>query len=262
MVNLKYNGQYIRPAQYATALVSDQTARTYYQLEFVVTLTYPPGGELVDNANESGEKIASVKFVNTIDNSRSPPKTSKVNFDDNGPLAWDDKAPPLAVREYENGKVDSMAKLKERLQLVEKNCSRLEELYQRIDTCSPHQIVWDAPSPTQSEYITKVEDESPGHGNTGRLDVRNDAKEIVLAASAGETRSERTSTQTILSILKDYSFGNDLRMSEDDWRFIMKVHGNGVTRSASEPPKRRNKSGLVNLKIFNIMQKPHLHVMI
>ncbi|KAG1873145.1 hypothetical protein F4604DRAFT_1925635 [Suillus subluteus] len=66
-----------------------------------------------------------------------------------------------------------MAKLKERLELVETNCSRMEELYQKyrhrwleenyrvralqeyapegISAWSSRQIAWDAPSPTQSE---------------------------------------------------------------------------------------------------------------
>jgi hypothetical protein len=110
-----------------------------------------PRIELVDNTNESGEEIASVKGANTINNSQSPPKTSKANFDDNGPSVRNDEAPPLAVREYENGEVDSMVELKERLQLAEKNCSRLEEYAPNgIDTCPPHQIAWDAPSPAQS----------------------------------------------------------------------------------------------------------------
>ncbi|KAG1894675.1 uncharacterized protein F5891DRAFT_1254821 [Suillus fuscotomentosus] len=148
--------------------------------------------ELVDNTNESGKEIASVKGANTINNSQSPPKTSKANFDDNGPSVRNDEAPPLAVREYENGEVDSMVELKERLQLAEKNCLRLEELRQKyrlrwleenyqarvleeyapneIDTCPPHQIAWDAPSPAQSEYNLEVEDERiRGCGNTGGI---------------------------------------------------------------------------------------------
>ncbi|KAG1793468.1 uncharacterized protein HD556DRAFT_1308606 [Suillus plorans] len=192
MVSLKSHGQRIHPAQYATALASDRTAKTYYQLEPAVNLMRLPGGKLVDNTNESGEEIASVKVANTINDSQSPPKTSKANFDDSGPSVQNDEAPPLAVREYENGEVDSMVKLKERLQLAEKNCSRLEELRQKyrlrwleenyrarvleeyapngINTCPPHQIAWDAPSPVQSEYNLEVEDERIGGcGNTGGL---------------------------------------------------------------------------------------------
>jgi hypothetical protein len=67
------------------------------------------------------------------------------------------------------GDAESIAKLKEQLQLVELGCSRLTKLYQkyrlrwleehhwanvleeytpdRVDTCSAHQIAWDAPSP-------------------------------------------------------------------------------------------------------------------
>ncbi|KAG2125093.1 hypothetical protein DEU56DRAFT_916701 [Suillus clintonianus] len=68
---------------------------------------------------------------------------------------------------------ESIAKLKERLRLTELGCSRLQAQYQMyrlrwleeyyrarileeyvptgIDTCSPHQIEWDAPSPIQSD---------------------------------------------------------------------------------------------------------------
>lgn len=73
---------------------------------------------------------------------------------------------------HETGDAESVARLKERLQLAELGCSRLAELYQKyrlrwleehyrakvleeyaprgIDTCSAHQIAWDAPSPIQS----------------------------------------------------------------------------------------------------------------
>ncbi|KAG2059278.1 hypothetical protein BDR06DRAFT_1003413 [Suillus hirtellus] len=72
-----------------------------------------------------------------------------------------------------------MAKLKERLQLVEKINSRLEQLYQKyrlrwleesyqarvleeyapegVSTYPPHQISWNAPSPAQSEYCDNAE---------------------------------------------------------------------------------------------------------
>jgi hypothetical protein len=95
-----------------------------------------------------------------------------VNFDGNNPSVQNKEAPLFPVNSNEECKVDSMTKLKERLQLVEMNCSRLESLYQKyrlhwleenhqtrvleeytpnaISTCSPCQIPWDAPSPTQS----------------------------------------------------------------------------------------------------------------
>ncbi|KAG2740235.1 hypothetical protein P692DRAFT_20671649, partial [Suillus brevipes Sb2] len=80
----------------------------------------------------------------------------------------------LPVKSHEDGDEasESMAKLKERLNLAEMNCSRLEGLYQKyrhrwleenyrarileeyapegISTHSPRQIAWDAPSPAQS----------------------------------------------------------------------------------------------------------------
>ncbi|KAG1805830.1 uncharacterized protein BJ212DRAFT_1303895 [Suillus subaureus] len=78
-------------------------------------------------------------------------------------------------------KAESIAKLKEQLQHAESCCSRLEELYQTyrlhwleecyharilekyapsgISTYSPHQIAWNAPSPTQSNGNNEVEDQ-------------------------------------------------------------------------------------------------------
>ncbi|KAG1894631.1 uncharacterized protein F5891DRAFT_1195077 [Suillus fuscotomentosus] len=102
------------------------------------------------------------------------------NINDDSPSAWSDEAPLLPVINNEKSDMGSMTELKERLQLAEINCSRLEELYQKyrlrwleekyrasvlkeyapagIDTCSPHQIAWNAPSPTPSEYDGEVED--------------------------------------------------------------------------------------------------------
>ncbi|KAG1781184.1 hypothetical protein EV702DRAFT_1042319 [Suillus placidus] len=88
----------------------------------------------------------------------------------------------LPVKDQETGEVEAIDKLKERLKLAELSCARLEELYQtyrlrwleekhrarvlevyalpEIDTCSPHQLAWNAPSPIQSED----EDEGEGEG--------------------------------------------------------------------------------------------------
>ncbi|KAG2112777.1 hypothetical protein DEU56DRAFT_919806 [Suillus clintonianus] len=76
-------------------------------------------------------------------------------------------------------RLDSIVRLKERLQMAEMGCETLRNLYQiyrlrwleenyrarmmekyvpsGISTCSPHQIAWDAPSPTQSEYELEVD---------------------------------------------------------------------------------------------------------
>ncbi|KAG1846035.1 hypothetical protein F4604DRAFT_1936657 [Suillus subluteus] len=85
-------------------------------------------------------------------------------MNDDSPLARSDEAPlPVSAIHNEKGDVDATIELKERLQSAEMNCSRLNELYQKyrlhgLSTCSPHQIAWDAPSPTPSEYDGKVED--------------------------------------------------------------------------------------------------------
>lgn len=84
--------------------------------------------------------------------------------------------PLLPVTSHEDGDEASMVKLKERLKLAEMNCARLEGLYQKyrhrwleenyramileeyapegINTHSPRQIAWDAPSPAQSTLAT------------------------------------------------------------------------------------------------------------
>ncbi|KAG1890411.1 hypothetical protein F4604DRAFT_1914954 [Suillus subluteus] len=105
---------------------------------------------------------------------------SEVNVDNSLPGV--NKAPHLPVKDQETGEVESIYTLKERLKNVELSCARLEELYQtyrlrwleenywarvlevyalpRIDTCSPHQLAWNAPSPIQSED----KDEGEGEG--------------------------------------------------------------------------------------------------
>ncbi|KAG0703967.1 hypothetical protein DFH29DRAFT_874072 [Suillus ampliporus] len=121
--------------------------------------------ELVGDAKGSREELAC---------------TSEPNIDDNDSSARKDRALLPLVIDHNKGEVDSMTKkLKERLHRAEMNCSRLENLYQKyrlrwleenyrvgvlekytphgISTSSPHQIAWDAPSPTQSEYDSKFE---------------------------------------------------------------------------------------------------------
>jgi hypothetical protein len=97
-----------------------------------------------------------------------------VDVDDNCSSVGDNEALFLPVKSHETGEVESIAKLQERLKLAELGRARLEELYQKyrlrwleeryrarvleeyaphgIDTCSPHQITWDAPSPIQSMF--------------------------------------------------------------------------------------------------------------
>ncbi|KIK46531.1 hypothetical protein CY34DRAFT_9656 [Suillus luteus UH-Slu-Lm8-n1] len=99
---------------------------------------------------------------------------SEVDDDDNRLLAENnEESNEGGEAAHGAGDEESIAKLKERLQLAELGCSRLAELYQKyrlrwleehhrvkvleeyapdgIDTCSAHQIVWDAPSPIQSD---------------------------------------------------------------------------------------------------------------
>ncbi|KAG1877328.1 hypothetical protein F4604DRAFT_1680347 [Suillus subluteus] len=111
--------------------------------------------ELVGHANESDKELTS----EDVDNNKS---------------ARNNKASLLLqpAKKHEDGEVDSIARLKECLQLAEASCTRLEKLYKKyrlrwleeryrvkvmeeyvpsgISTCSPRQIAWDAPSPTQS----------------------------------------------------------------------------------------------------------------
>ncbi|KAG0700706.1 hypothetical protein DFH29DRAFT_876377 [Suillus ampliporus] len=122
--------------------------------------------ELVDNVYESSEELT---------------RTSEVNVDDNSTSALNDEAPLLQVNDNEKCEVDSITNLKKRLQLAEMECSKLERLYQKyrlrwleenywarvlneyaphgINTCSPRQITWNAPSPAQTEYDTELEDQ-------------------------------------------------------------------------------------------------------
>lgn len=124
--------------------------------------------ELVDNATEISEELA----INTSSHSRSSSWSSEANVDVNKPTLRDSGAPHRPMNEHGKDEVDSVAKLKERLQLAEKANTRLGQLYQNyrlrwleecyqtrvleeyapkgVSTCSPHQITWDAPSPTQS----------------------------------------------------------------------------------------------------------------
>ncbi|KIK33618.1 hypothetical protein CY34DRAFT_18256 [Suillus luteus UH-Slu-Lm8-n1] len=133
--------------------------------------------ELVGNIDESGEELASA---------------SEATLDGNGPSALNDGPPLLPVNDDEKHETESITSLQKRLQLVEKECSRLESLYQKYrlrwleetyrakvlkeyapegtSTCSPRQIAWNAPSPAQTEYDT--EDDSGrewmerAHGST------------------------------------------------------------------------------------------------
>ncbi|KAG2129633.1 hypothetical protein DEU56DRAFT_915138 [Suillus clintonianus] len=120
--------------------------------------------ELVGDDNESREELATV---------------CESNIDVDDPTLHKDVAPPQPANEHEKDQVDSMARLNERLQLVEMNCSRLEELYKiyrlrwleenfrvralqkyapdGVSTYSPRQITWDAPSPAQSGYDVEFE---------------------------------------------------------------------------------------------------------
>ncbi|KAG1719885.1 hypothetical protein EDB19DRAFT_1836375 [Suillus lakei] len=105
-------------------------------------------------------------------------KGSEVDVDDNRLSAGNNEVALLSVKSHGRSKAgmgdaESQAKLKERLELAQLGCSRLGELYQKyrlrwleehyrakvleeyaphgINTCSPHQIAWDAPSPIQSD---------------------------------------------------------------------------------------------------------------
>ncbi|KAG2086458.1 uncharacterized protein F5147DRAFT_659214 [Suillus discolor] len=120
--------------------------------------------------------------------SRSSSWSSEASVD---ATLWNGGAPQPA-NEHEKDKVDSMAKLKERLQLAEKINSRLEQLYQKyrlrwleesyrarvleeyapegVSTYPPHQISWNAPSPAQSKYCdnAEVQDQEGGTRKIGK----------------------------------------------------------------------------------------------
>ncbi|KAG1771811.1 hypothetical protein EDD22DRAFT_842622 [Suillus occidentalis] len=138
--------------------------------------------ELVGNIDESGEELASARSVDV---------TSEATLDGNGPSALNNGPPLLPVNDDEKHETESITSLQKRLQLVEKECSRLESLHQKYrlrwleetyrakvlkeyapegtSTCSPRQIAWNAPSPAQ-KYDT--EDDSGrewterAHGST------------------------------------------------------------------------------------------------
>lgn len=124
--------------------------------------------------DQKGEELArsGARFVINpiIHHSQSSSPTSEVNVDNS--LPGENEAPHLPVKDQETGEVESIDTLKQRLKLAEQNCARLEELYQTyrlrwleenyrasvlevyapagIDTCSPRQLAWNAPSPIQS----------------------------------------------------------------------------------------------------------------
>ncbi|KIK37770.1 hypothetical protein CY34DRAFT_108953 [Suillus luteus UH-Slu-Lm8-n1] len=112
--------------------------------------------------------------IELVGNAIESAQTSKdVN---NNKSERNDKASLLLqlAQKHEDDEVDSIARLKERLQLAEMSCARLQQQFQKyrlrwleesyrvrmmkeyapseISICSPHQIAWEAPSPTQSEY--------------------------------------------------------------------------------------------------------------
>lgn len=130
--------------------------------------------ELESYTNQKGEELtcSGARFVvdPIIYHSQSSSPTSEVNA--NNGLPGVNEAPHLPVKDQETGEVESIDTLKERLKIAELSCARLEELYQtyrlrwleenywarvlevyappEIDTCSPHQLAWNAPSPIQS----------------------------------------------------------------------------------------------------------------
>ncbi|KAG2129753.1 hypothetical protein DEU56DRAFT_758039 [Suillus clintonianus] len=115
--------------------------------------------EAAGNGNQRGEPI----IVRATD------------VDKNSPSAEDNEAPALLEEHNHEKNEDSVAKLKEQLQLADLRYSKLEELYQKcrlrwleecyrtkileeyapseINTYSPRQITWNAPSPTQTELV-------------------------------------------------------------------------------------------------------------
>ncbi|KAG1857829.1 hypothetical protein F4604DRAFT_1685119 [Suillus subluteus] len=136
---------------------------------------WPNGGEgnfgwieLVGDANKSREELA----IDAISRSRSSSWSSGANIDINESTSWNGEGPPWPANKHGNDEVDSVVKLKERLQLAERTSSQLAELYQKyrlrwleesyrarvlegyapkgVTAYSPHQITWDAPSPAQS----------------------------------------------------------------------------------------------------------------
>ncbi|KAG2091807.1 uncharacterized protein F5147DRAFT_779855 [Suillus discolor] len=132
--------------------------------------------EIAGNTDGREEEVANhgVRFIDAIINHlKGSLLASDVVYDNCHP----NQTPFLPVREHETSEEVSMASLKERLQCAELGCLMLGELCQKyrvrwleqnyramvleeyappgIDTCSPHQMMWDTPSPIQSD----VEDE-------------------------------------------------------------------------------------------------------
>ncbi|KAG1754734.1 uncharacterized protein EDB91DRAFT_1076840 [Suillus paluster] len=125
--------------------------------------------ELVCSTNQRGEELTSHGI-------------SEVDVHNGCPSVGNNETHILPVESHKPGEMESIANLKERLQLAELSCSRLkeaQELYQKyrlrwleesyrarvlegyaphgINTYSPRQITWDAPSPIQSDDDDKVE---------------------------------------------------------------------------------------------------------
>ncbi|KAG0704715.1 hypothetical protein DFH29DRAFT_997408 [Suillus ampliporus] len=119
-------------------------------------------------------------WIELVGNTDPRGEGSEVDDDDNCLLVGNNEVALCPVKSHKRGEaahgtgdMESVAKLKEQLQLVELGCSRLAELYQKyrlhwleehywakvleeyaphgINTCSAHQIAWDTPSPIQSD---------------------------------------------------------------------------------------------------------------
>lgn len=130
--------------------------------------------ELESYTNQKGEELtcSGARFVVDlfIYHSQSSLPTSEANVDNSLPGV--NEVPHLPVNDQKTGEVETIDTLKERLKIAELSCAKLEELYQTyrlrwleenyramvlevyappgIDTCSPHQLAWNAPSPIQS----------------------------------------------------------------------------------------------------------------
>ncbi|KAG1751525.1 uncharacterized protein EDB91DRAFT_1078292 [Suillus paluster] len=100
--------------------------------------------ELVGHTSESDEELTRLARMLMITNQQG---TTRL------PLCF------CQQKNTEDGKVDSIARLKERLQLAEMNCTRLENLYQKYRLRWLEENYQDAPSPAQSEYEFEVEPE-------------------------------------------------------------------------------------------------------
>jgi hypothetical protein len=130
--------------------------------------------ELVGDTNQRSEELTShsARFVDAIINHpKSSSLSSRVGVDDNCPSV-EDGAPSSPVKIHETSEEESIPKLKEQLKRAELGCAKIGELYRTyrlrwleesyrarvleeyaprgVDTYSPHQITWDAPSPIQS----------------------------------------------------------------------------------------------------------------